>query len=309
MTGIFQDSGPKTMYFIEGLTMSNVQPDNDSQIIDLIRSYLRYRMVDATFGTDRGKKALETLERLGMTRVYQVSEGLLTSDDSDLRCCGAEMLMRIDRFRALPLLLQLLQDKESGVRWFICGIVHDFGDIRALPDITQLLRSDPAEEVRLLAAHTLRRIGDLDEIATLLWTTQHDTGTDWEGRSIAFGALEAILDILMNVFQDELTAECYLPLTQQTSTFSFADLPVEGAFAHTFSRPKARLHTATVYQPRIDTRQRCCISADFVYEECTIRRHFQYIQTNNEYILEHIHQELNPYNITDTKLYRHTKSL
>jgi HEAT repeat protein len=122
--------------------------------------------------------------------------GLLKGRDPDLRCDAAEALLRIDANQTLELVLPLLTDPISSVRWNTCGLLHDFGDQRAIPLLVAVLRNDPEADVRGMAAYALSEIGDPSALEALRQAAQSDDGTDYEGRRVCDAATDAIANIL-----------------------------------------------------------------------------------------------------------------
>ncbi len=142
------------------------------------------------------EKAIATLKALDRGAVIRELVGLLNSRDLELRCDAAESLLRIDSDQTIDLVLPLLTDSESTVRWNTCGLLHDFGDQRAIPLLVPVLLNDPEADVRLMAAYALSEIGDHSALTALRQASQSDDGTDYEGRRVRDAAAEAIESIL-----------------------------------------------------------------------------------------------------------------
>jgi HEAT repeat protein len=160
-------------------------------------NYIKYRGIDAVFNTSFSRDAYELLKKEGLEYVFIVAQKLLKDNDIDLRCCGAEVLMRIDALKGLPLILPLLKDINPNVRSFICGIIHDIGDSRALDEIIYVLTHDKDGTVRHHAAFALGSIGTMEIIPVLKDIADLETFTDWEGRSVK----DQIYDTIDNIYQ------------------------------------------------------------------------------------------------------------
>ena len=142
------------------------------------------------------EKAVLTLKALDRGAVIRELGRLLNSRNLELRCDAAEALLRIDSNQTIDLVLPLLADPISTVRWSTCGLLHDFGDQRAIPFLVQVLVNDPEGDVRLMAARALSEIGDRGALPALRQASQLDAGTDYEGRRIRDAATQAIESIL-----------------------------------------------------------------------------------------------------------------
>ena len=160
-------------------------------VMQHISTYLRRRRLIHS-GDEEGAQALRALESYDQGDVAMVAQQMMTHEIPELRCQGAEMLLRLDAQSNLSLILPLLKDTVMGVRAEICGLLHDLGDHRAVEIVAHLVRYDPEPTVRHIAAYTLERIGDERAIEALEWVAEHDIGTDWEGRPIAWQANAAL---------------------------------------------------------------------------------------------------------------------
>jgi HEAT repeat protein len=147
---------------------------------------------------DRGERneAVRALKALDREAVLRVLGTMLKNPDLELRCDAAEALLRIDSKQTLNLILPLLTDSNRIVRREVCGLLHDFGDKRALPSLVKLLLTDPEGDVRHIAAYALGEIGDSSVLPALRQAVELDDGADHEGRPIRDMAAEAIDEIL-----------------------------------------------------------------------------------------------------------------
>jgi HEAT repeat protein len=142
---------------------------------------------------EQAKSTLQTLDRGAL--VEELGR-LLGSRDPELRYDAAEALLRIEADRAIEQVLLLLGDPDSTVRWHTCGLLHDFGDPRAIPLLVPLLLTDPEADVRLMAAYALSEIGDRSALSALRQAAELDDGTDYEGRRVGDAATEAMESII-----------------------------------------------------------------------------------------------------------------
>jgi HEAT repeat protein len=140
----------------------------------------------------QARKELQAIDR---DVVLKVVESLLSNDSSDLRANAAEALLRLDPYENLPKVLVLLDDVDETVRWFVCGLLHDFGDTRAAPRLSKALAEDSSALVRLTATYALAKMGDRMSLPALRKAVEFDRGQDYEGRTVKDAAAEAINEI------------------------------------------------------------------------------------------------------------------
>jgi HEAT repeat protein len=139
--------------------------------------------------------AVSALKAFDRGAVIDSLSRLLTHQDPESRCDAAEALLRIDADRTIDLVLPLLSDISSVVRWHTCGLLHDFGDRRAIPGLVRVLLNDGEPDVRLFAADALGEIGDQSALAALQQASKTDAGEDYEGRRVRDAAAAAIESI------------------------------------------------------------------------------------------------------------------
>lgn len=165
------------------------EPVGSERIIELLA---RLHSADRS-DRDAAVRRLGSLERPSVIRMLT---DLLGRCDVEVMCDAAEGLLRIDACQYLPLVLPLLADSSAVVRRETCGLMHDFGDSRAVPALVKLLSSDPEGDIRHIAAYALGGIGDNSALAALRKAAESDEGTDYEGRGVRDAAAEAIDEIL-----------------------------------------------------------------------------------------------------------------
>lgn len=145
---------------------------------------------------DARDKILNEIRSFDKDKLIETLSNLLYEPDPYLQSYAIDVLMTLDKQQALSLLLPLLNAPEAGLRWFVCDLLADDGDERAVEPLTKVLLEDPVGGVRLMAAVALRHIGDTRAIPSLQYAMNHDKGTDDEGRRVDKAAKEAIDAIL-----------------------------------------------------------------------------------------------------------------
>jgi hypothetical protein len=125
------------------------------------------------YGTKSGYLAIGKLSKCDKSLVYETLTRTLKSDDLEMRCRAATALCLLDRENCI-LLIPLLQDLEDGVRWHICGLLHDFGNDKTIIPLTHIAKTDKAVGVRVQATSALGRIGGKNIMPTLEWIRDND---------------------------------------------------------------------------------------------------------------------------------------
>jgi HEAT repeat protein len=120
----------------------------------------------------------------------------LQSSLGDVRCDASTLLCIVDAQKYMPFILPLLTDPLDYVRWHIAGLLHDNVDERAIAPLIDRLLQDPDSGVRYNACWALCAIGDARAIPALNHASLHDSGTDYEGRTIRDLAAEAVCEII-----------------------------------------------------------------------------------------------------------------
>lgn len=107
-----------------------------------------------------------------------------------LICINA--LCRLDQQAANERFEQALDTENPEHRFRIVKLLGKYGTPSIVPTLIRILKSDPWSEIRLAAAATLEAIGDASAIPALAWSAAYDKGVDFEGRSVALAAQQAI---------------------------------------------------------------------------------------------------------------------
>jgi HEAT repeat protein len=113
-----------------------------------------------------------------------------TSRREWLICINA--LCQIDQNAANQRFEQALDTENSEHRYRIIVLLGTCGTPAIVPTLIRILKTDPWSEIRLAAAETLGAIGDSSAIPALAWSAAYDKGVDFEGRSVALAAENAL---------------------------------------------------------------------------------------------------------------------
>ena len=142
------------------------------------------------------ERAVAEMSAAGADRLFPLLAPVLTGPDPEARCAACEAALRIDAPRGIEMVLPLLNDPDSTVRWQACGCLHDFGDERAVAPLIRLLHADPDPTVRGTAAYALGGIGSPAAIPALLAALESDHEPDELGHSASSRAETALNDIV-----------------------------------------------------------------------------------------------------------------
>jgi HEAT repeat protein len=132
----------------------------------------------------------------GPGRLFPLLLPMLEDPDAEVRCAAAQAVLWIDPGTGLAPVLRLLHDPDSTVRWNTCGLLHDFGDGRAVAPLSERLEADPDPQVRGIAAYALGGIGSPRAIPALVKALDGDHAVDPLGYTPSFCAAHALDDIL-----------------------------------------------------------------------------------------------------------------
>jgi HEAT repeat protein len=81
----------------------------------------------------------------------------LSHPDPGVRCQTCTAILVNGAQKGIDLVLPALNDPDSLVRWQVCGLMHDFGDDRAVKPLIARMREDPNPQVRGTAAYAFGR--------------------------------------------------------------------------------------------------------------------------------------------------------
>lgn len=125
-------------------------------------------------GLQARDRAVAEMRAVGADRLFPLLGTMLHDSDVNLRCTACEAILRVDAKRGLELILPGLLDSDSIMRWDTCGLLHDFGDERAVEPLIMVLKNDPDAQVRGIAAYALGGIGSPAVIPALLAAQKSD---------------------------------------------------------------------------------------------------------------------------------------
>jgi hypothetical protein len=146
-------------------------------------------------GSDDQKQAVTEMRAVGADVLFPLLISMLTGDEES-RCEACEAILLVGAERGLELVLPLLRDPDSGVRWFACECVAGLGGAWAVPALRMVLQSDEDAQVRGTAARGLGWQGGPEVIPELLEVMASDHEIDIHGHSPSHCAAMALDDIL-----------------------------------------------------------------------------------------------------------------
>lgn len=120
----------------------------------------------------------------------------LSDADPEVRCQAAEEAMSAGPTAYPESVLRLLTDSVGWVRYHVCGLLHNFGDRRAIVPLIERLRADLDPGVRGIAAYALGGIGCPSAIPALIESFDHDHEVDELGHTPSSCAATALDDLL-----------------------------------------------------------------------------------------------------------------
>jgi len=142
------------------------------------------------------ERAIDELRAAGLDRLLPYLAELLRDPDVDMRCEACDAAVVIDEARSLDLVMPLLNDPDPVVRWNACGLMHDFGDERAIAPLIDLMTHDTDPQVRGTAAYALGGIGNPVAIPDLIRVMECDGEVDDLGHTPSHTAMTALDDII-----------------------------------------------------------------------------------------------------------------
>ncbi|KAB2902998.1 MAG: HEAT repeat domain-containing protein [Anaerolineae bacterium] len=148
--------------------------------------------------TISSEAALEELLSVDRQQLIYVLTKLLASDDIELRMweLSCFVIIKLDLALGIRLLLPFLSSTNIDKRWYVTGLLGRYGNNEVVEPLINLLEHEPIPEVRNLAAFSLGKLGDKRALKILQFIKEHDDSKDYEGRSIADTARQAIESIL-----------------------------------------------------------------------------------------------------------------
>ncbi len=122
--------------------------------------------------------AIKALAHIRDVRSVESLIHALNDDNQSIRWYAAKALGIIGDTTAVEPLIKTLEDDSEGVRWNVVLALGLIKDPRALNPLIALLRTDPDEDVRLMAIDALGSLGDLDTLREPLVAAMHDRDCD-----------------------------------------------------------------------------------------------------------------------------------
>ena len=141
--------------------------------------------------SERGQ-IVRQLQALPRQPVLLVMSELLHISDLERLDTIIKVLVAVDPHQAVDLFIPLLHHEEPSLRWYICGLLADYGDTQAVEPLVEVLLHDEESDVRYMAVIALEKVGDGRALSALQQAQQSDQGADYEGRRIDKAASEAI---------------------------------------------------------------------------------------------------------------------
>ncbi|MBK9926093.1 MAG: HEAT repeat domain-containing protein [Anaerolineales bacterium] len=137
-----------------------------------------------------------TLSKHDVSQISKVMSAILSFAETDIRLYVINALPHlVPSDVMIDLLLPYLSDSSSGIRWTLCELFHGYPDSRVVLPLVKVLQNDADPNVRLVAAEALYAVGDERAIPALAYAEKYDKGKDYEDRTIANAAHEAIAAI------------------------------------------------------------------------------------------------------------------
>jgi HEAT repeat protein len=165
-----------------------------AEIVNLLCQWKESLNADNLF--DENSPEIMAIRQYGIQHITKAISAILTFADAEVRCNAIDALEFIVPDDVLiDLLIPSLSDPSSGIRWTVCELLRGCPDARVVLPLVKVLQTDPDPNVRLVAAEALIADGDERAIPALAHTEKHDKGKDYEDRTIANAAHEAIVAI------------------------------------------------------------------------------------------------------------------
>lgn len=137
-------------------------------------------------------KAVSQLSLIPMNQAIGLLEELVHDSNGEFRARAIDALTKLFPKYGESLAIQSLDDPDWFVRVTSIDALSRLGSRTALPQILQLLATDPDEGVRSWAAFFLGVVGDVSVIPSLRMCMETDQGSDHEGTPIPEIAGKAI---------------------------------------------------------------------------------------------------------------------
>lgn len=178
---------------------------NDHELEDMEQQNNRTRIGPAVLhlvkalqsrtGSER-EATFREIARLGSESVKQVLVAALPILAPEFRAYSAEVLLRLNLQDSVEHVVPLLSEPDTELRYYVCGLLSNYGDKTAVQPLIDVLRNDPDADVRGIAAFALGKIGDRRAIPVLRKAQQEDDAVGSEGHRVSRIAEEALKAVL-----------------------------------------------------------------------------------------------------------------
>ncbi len=101
------------------------------------------------------------------------------------RAIYAAFALELEDISAKIILLLSNKNTEQDLRFQICSLLGDLNIKEGLNALILSATQDDAPRVRMMAIHSLGKIGNKDVLSTLEWIIDNDKGQDVEGRRVS----------------------------------------------------------------------------------------------------------------------------
>lgn len=227
--------------------------------------------------------AIQEIQESQHEILFPLLTRLLNHRNLDVRCHAAASILRLDKTHGFEAVLPFIHDRSTTLRWHICGLLHEFGDNRAVPALIERLKMDPDPQIRNTAAYALGGIGSFQALHALVEAEENDHESDMHGHSASSVSTSAISDILMKesirivetysetkvTVERELNTIIQATITLQSTGQQYQQLPWQawGPTAGWFDPPLSPLHASPfTVDLKIMQEEQFCICRIFIFQ-------------------------------------------
>jgi len=166
--------------------------DND---FERLRQLVRLLDGPGWTGAEACDRAVAEMRAIGAKRLFPLLKEMLADRDIETRCGAALAMLWVDQDLGNDYILPLLRDADTACRAYVCGILHDFPNVRSVEPLIDCMKNDPDPQVRGTAAYALGGIGSPNAIPALIETMQQDHVVDALGFTPSQCAKDALAAI------------------------------------------------------------------------------------------------------------------
>jgi len=258
---------------------TSAKPITLKRLHQLLRRLSGYGYIDEE---DRNR-AIREMQESQPEKLFPLLTQLLKHRHLDVRCHAAESILRLDKACGVEAVLPFIQDRSTTLRWQICGLLHDFGDSRAVLALIERLKMDPDPQIRNTAAYALGGIGSFQALHALAEAEENDHEYDMHGHSASSVSTSAISDILMkeSIRIVETYPETEVTIERESNTLIQATIILQstgeqyrqlswkawGPTAWWFDPPFHPLHVPPfTVDVRVTQEEKLCIRRVFIFQ-------------------------------------------